>query len=73
VDTTRWFLPLAGAGLLAAASMAGLERTDELFEPVTNAEYQVSWDVERDPAPAPARAVVVPAGTPVAVLLESAL
>ena len=53
--------------------MAGLERTDELFEPVTNAEYQVSWDVERDPAPVPARAVIVPAGTPVAVLLESAL
>ena len=73
MDTTRWILPLAGAGLLAAASMVGLERTDELFEPVTNAELQVSWDLERDSAPAPARAVVVPAGTPVAILLDSEL
>jgi hypothetical protein len=70
MNTVRWILPLAGAGMLAAASIAGLERTDEfLLEPVYDEQVQAAWHGENE-RPA---AVVVPAGTPLAVILQSAL
>ena len=69
MNTVRWILPLAGAGMLAAASIAGLERTDAFFEPAMESEVQAVWDGE-DLRP---EAVVVPPGTPVAVILEAPL
>jgi hypothetical protein len=55
--------------MLAAASIAGLERTEAFLEPAFDSEVQASWDGEI----ARPEAVVVPAGTAVAVILESAL
>jgi hypothetical protein len=69
MNTVRWILPLAGAGMLAAVSIAGLERTDEILEPASDGQVQASWQ-EEDERPV---AVVVPAGTPLAVILQSAL
>jgi hypothetical protein len=70
VNTIRWILPLAGAGMLAAASLAGLERTEAFFEPSFDfGEVQASWDAES----ARPEAVVVPSRTPVAVILEASL
>ena len=72
MNTVRWILPLAGAGVLAAASIAGLERTDAFFEPAFESEVAASWEGTNQSVSRP-EAIVVPAGTPVAVLLEEAL
>src|SRR5688572_31926956 len=70
MNTVRWILPLAGAGMLAAASIAGLDRTDEfLLEPVYDEPVHGAWQ-EENARPA---AVVVPEGTPLAVAIGSAL
>lgn len=70
MNTVRWILPLAGAGMLAAASIAGLERTEAFFEPsFETGEVQASWNAENERP----EAVVVPPRTPVAVILEASL
>ena len=70
MNTVRWILPLAGAGMLAAASIAGLDRTNEfLLEPVYDEPVHAAWQEENE-RPA---AVVVPEGTPLAVVIGSAL
>ena len=75
MNTIRWIVPLAGAGMLAAASIVGLERTETRFEPEFEPGIQASFLDESlvagDESDAP-RAVVLPAGTAVAVILESA-
>ena len=55
--------------MLAAASIAGLERTDASFEPAFESGVETPWEGQH----ATSQTVVVPAGTPVAVLLESAM
>jgi hypothetical protein len=55
--------------MLAAASIAGLERTEPFFEPAFESEIAASWRGENERPDA----VVVPEGTPVAVLLDAAL
>lgn len=70
MNAIRWILPLAGAGMLAAASIAGLERTETFVEPAFDfGEVQASWD-EESTRP---EAVVVPSRTAVAVILEAPL
>jgi hypothetical protein len=73
MNTVRWIMPLAGAGMLAAASIAGLERTEAFFEPAFESEVAASWEGTVEGVRVPSQAIVVPAGTPVAVLLESAM
>lgn len=77
MNTIRWIVPLAGAGMLAAASIVGLERTENRFEPVFDSGFSATLPVvemdgfgEREEAP---EAVILPAGTAVAVILEEAL
>ena len=75
MNTIRWIVPLAGAGMLAAASIVGLERTESRFEPEFEPGIQASFldeSLHGEESEAP-RAVVLPAGTAVAVILESAL
>lgn len=70
MNTVRWILPLAGAGMLAAVSIAGLDRTDEfLVEPAFDEQVHAAWQGANE-RPA---AVVVPQGTPLAVVIQTAL
>lgn len=55
--------------MLAAASIAGLERTEAFFEPAFEPEVAVSWEGGSEQR----ESFVVPAGTPLAVILEAAL
>ena len=78
MNTIRWIVPLAGAGMLAAASIVGLERTEVRIEPAFAGEAQeaVSVDaleMEFDAGSVAPGAVVLPAGTAVAVILEEAM
>ena len=43
MNTIRWIVPLAGAGMLAAASIVGLERTESRFEPEFEPGIQASF------------------------------
>lgn len=55
--------------MLAAASIAGLERTEAFFEPAFESEVAVSWEGGSEQR----ESFVVPARTPLAVILEAPL